>query len=131
MKSNKQRRIEIKLRRARKALQAARETRRGLIERGRLVVADPSKVNLGNSYAMPPSMYRDEAFLCRDCGEEQVWTAKQQQWWFEEVGALYWRKAVRCRPCRIKERLRKEHARRTSLEGQRRKAESKARKAER
>ena len=39
-------------------------------------------------------------FTCRDCGEEQVWTAKQQKWWYEVVGGAIDSTAVRCLPCR-------------------------------
>lgn len=93
----------------------------GSAPRGDRIPADPSRIDMGNSYASPPAFYQDCTFRCRDCGALQTWTARDQQWYHEEVGGLIWRKAVRCRPCRIRERIRKAEARRVHLEGLRRK----------
>lgn len=117
MKSNKQRRQEIKRLRARKQVKREKDNRKFLVSVGRLVPVNPQKLDMGNSWACPPSFYKDEPFDCIDCGAQELWTAKQQKWWFEEIGALYHRKAVRCRPCRIKERIRKTEARRVHAEG--------------
>jgi len=68
-----------------------------------------------------PYHYHDIPFTCRDCGKEEVWTGIQQKWWHEVIGGDIERKASRCRPCRIKERTRKEEARRRMLEGMERK----------
>lgn len=47
-----------------------------------------------------PTFYADRIFVCRDCGEEQVWTAKQQKWWYEIALGPIDSQAVRCLPCR-------------------------------
>jgi hypothetical protein len=39
------------------------------------VPSDPSKQNPGLS--RPPLYYTDRPFTCRDCGLEEVWTARQ------------------------------------------------------
>nr|WP_255784020.1 zinc-ribbon domain containing protein [Lysobacter chinensis] len=49
---------------------------------------------------MLPEFYLDRAFTCRDCGEEQVWTARQQKWWYEQALGHIDSRAVRCRACR-------------------------------
>jgi len=59
----------------------------------------------------------DEPFTCRDCGRAEVWTALQQKWWFEVAHGDIWTQAIRCRPCRARERLRRAEARRVHLEG--------------
>ncbi len=53
-----------------------------------------------NTYSSPPDYYYDEAFKCRDCGKEQVWTAEQQKHWYEELGKTINSSAVRCQVCR-------------------------------
>lgn len=75
------------------------------------VAVDASKLNMGNTYSDPPEYYYDQAFDCRDCGQHQIWTAKQQQWWYEEAGGYFFSGAVRCRDCRAKEVERKQQAR--------------------
>lgn len=72
---------------------------------------DSSKLNMGNSYSSAPEYYYDIEFDCRDCGAHQIWTAKQQKWWYEEAGGYFFAGAVRCRDCHIKERERKRQAR--------------------
>ena len=63
-----------------------------------------SALVLGNSYGMPAFAYRgyylDEPFRCLDCGSEQVWTAAQQQWWYEVAKGYAFSLARRCRACR-------------------------------
>ncbi|QNM97754.1 zinc-ribbon domain-containing protein [Chitinimonas koreensis] len=44
--------------------------------------------------------YEDLAFTCRDCGAHQVWTAEQQQWWYETAQGDVYTTAVRCLACR-------------------------------
>ena len=72
---------------------------------------DSSKLNMGNTYDSAPEYYYDIQFTCCDCGSEEVWTAEQQKWWYEDVGGYFFATAVRCRPCRQKERERKKEAR--------------------
>ena len=49
--------------------------------------------------------------------QEEIWTAAQQQWWYEEAQGDVWTTAVRCRTCRSSERARKAEARRIHLAG--------------
>lgn len=118
MKSGKQRRFEIKahrLERAKKRMKAARDARFGPAGPERIPV-DFSQLAPTNSYGVP-EFYEDIAFACRDCGKEEVWTAKQQRWWYEVAKGNVDSTAVRCRACRKVERARKAEARRLHLEG--------------
>ena len=99
MKSGKQRRQEILQRRRDRGDPFSRWRR-----------ADLTQV-------IPPGCYRDRLFKCRDCGTEEVWTAKQQKWWFEKANGNIYSTAARCRACRALERGRVEEARRASHEG--------------
>jgi predicted RNA-binding Zn-ribbon protein involved in translation (DUF1610 family) len=80
------------------------------------VLTDREALRHNNTYGLLPLFYTDYGFNCRDCGAEQIWTAKQQKWWYEiaqgNIGSI----AVRCRPCRKKEQKRKEQARRIHLD---------------
>jgi hypothetical protein len=72
---------------------------------------DPDKLHMGNTYSSPPEYYYDIEFHCQDCGVHQIWTARQQKWWYEEAGGYFFAGATRCRECRAKERERKRQAR--------------------
>lgn len=61
--------------------------------------ADLSKQAPNNTYS-PRLHYEDLAFTCRDCGKREVWTAEQQQWWYEVAKGPVQSAAVRCRACR-------------------------------
>ncbi|WP_375314969.1 MULTISPECIES: zinc-ribbon domain containing protein [unclassified Schlesneria] len=64
--------------------------------------------------------YEDTRFQCIDCGLFSIWTAKQQQWWYEVAKGSMYSIAVRCRECR--EKLRDRHGgtpRRSHLERRR------------
>ncbi|MEM1425507.1 MAG: zinc-ribbon domain containing protein [Cyanobacteria bacterium P01_H01_bin.130] len=124
MKSNKQRRQELKAdrrSRAEKQAQRIKATRAKTLPPGTIPI-DHSKLAPNNSYTIPPDFYVDRPFTCRDCGKEEIWTAEQQQWWCEVAKGSIWSTAIRCRPCRKIERDRKAEARRIHLEGIRRKA---------
>jgi len=56
-----------------------------------------------NSYD-PPRYYEDLPFKCQECGADEVWTAEQQQWWYEVAKGPIYSRAVRCRACREKHR---------------------------
>jgi hypothetical protein len=62
-----------------------------------------------NTYGALPESYVDTAFTCRDCGEEHVWTAKQQKWWFEVALGPIDSRAVRCLSCRRVRRAENDH----------------------
>lgn len=66
----------------------------------RAVAADMSKQVPNNSWGPPVMAYFDIAYRCRDCGKEEVWTAEQQKWYYEEAKGSLYAKAVRCRDCR-------------------------------
>jgi Probable zinc-ribbon domain len=59
-----------------------------------------------NSYGDPEFVraghYSDRPFRCRDCGKDEVWTARQQKWWYEVAKGYVYSTAVRCRACRRK-----------------------------
>ncbi len=66
---------------------------------GRRIKANLSTQRPTNSYS-PPLYYEDKRFTCRDCGAECVWTAEQQQLWYERWGGPVQSTAIRCRACR-------------------------------
>jgi hypothetical protein len=122
MKSNKQRRAEIK---------AARKKR---IEKQALIKLAPAIFATDNALAVDRLMfapnnscgwptfanrgyYLPYAFICKSCGKAEAWTAAQQKWWYETARGDLFSTAVRCRPCRAQERVRKAEARVTSLAG--------------
>lgn len=47
-----------------------------------------------------PEFYEDKRFKCKRCGKEEIWTAKQQKWWYEEAKGDLETTAVLCRSCR-------------------------------
>ena len=107
-KSNKQRRAEIKARRLERAAASAARLRLpnvrprpafafaiGCEPADRLVLR---KYN--NTYGLLPDFYVARPFTCRDCGAEELWTAKQQKWWYEVVHGHIDSRAVRCLACR-------------------------------
>ena len=42
------------------------------------VPVDPDLINLGGSWHRP-LFFRDQPFICRDCGEECLWKAEDQR----------------------------------------------------
>lgn len=82
---------------------------------------DFSKLKANNSYGLSPfalrGYYVDQPFTCCDCAATCVWTAEQQRWWYETIGGSQDAIAKRCRPCRQRERQRKELARQVSQAG--------------
>ena len=126
MKSNKQRRAEIRNRRLKRAKKLATVNIRKEIERPiSSVLADHKELAHNNTYGTLPLFYVDKAFTCKDCGKEEVWTAKQQKWWYEIAKGHIDSIAVRCRSCRKRERERKAEARRIHEEGLAKKAAEK------
>jgi hypothetical protein len=57
-----------------------------------------------SSYAVAKLYYVDEPFDWVDCGKHAVWTASQQQWYFEVAKRPIYGRAIRCRPCRARRR---------------------------
>ncbi|MES2947619.1 MAG: zinc-ribbon domain-containing protein [Pseudomonadota bacterium] len=119
MKSGKQRREEIKAKRLVR-LRAAQAPNPYTPKRPLPVgaaVADPAQLAHNNTYGLLPSFYLDQPFVCKDCGAHEIWTAKQQKWWYEIAKGQIDTRAVRCRPCRLLERARVDEARRVSQAG--------------
>lgn len=88
-----------------------------LVASGEVIMADLSKQAPNNSWS-PRTYYRDQEFTCKDCGAVEVWTARQQQWWYEVAKGPIYSSAVRCRACRQKRRAEREEQRRRSQAGQ-------------
>lgn len=132
MKSNKQRRAEIMAARQRKRLGKAsgRAERQGLAPwAANAVPVNPAAMMATNSYGMPVwqarGYYLDLAFVCKDCGAHGIWPASRQKWWYEVAKGHPDTTAIRCKPCRAKERARKEAARRVAQAGLKKKQEQK------
>ena len=64
------------------------------------VAADTSQQVPINTYGLPKTFYVDVAFKCEDCGSDEVWTAKDQKWFYEVAKGSLHKTAVRCRECR-------------------------------
>ncbi|WP_145349289.1 zinc-ribbon domain containing protein [Rosistilla ulvae] len=64
------------------------------------VAADTTRQVPISSYGSPKTFYVDVAFKCCDCGSDEVWTAKQQKWFYETAKGSLHATAVRCRECR-------------------------------
>ena len=102
MKSGKQRRLEIKEKRGLKArkLKAIDVYSYKTIIPKNALKADPTQLAHNNTYGLLPLFYVDREFNCRDCGSDEIWTAKQQKWWYEIIKGHIDSTAVRCRRCR-------------------------------
>jgi hypothetical protein len=123
MKSNKQRRAELKAKKIAKRVKAELAAKLNALTKG--VEVDRSALAPDNSYSVPAFVergyYVDLPLECQDCGEPQTWTAAQQKWWYEVAKGNVWTTARLCRPCRRRERARREESQRVSLEGLERK----------
>jgi len=127
MKSGKQRRAEIMARRRERAssamgLDVLKPLRR--LPCG-AIAADQARLAHNSTCGALPVFYLDRLFECRDCGTEEVWTAKRQKWWYEDAHGSIYSTAVRCRACRRVEQSRIAQARLASAEGLRLKNELK------
>jgi Probable zinc-ribbon domain len=113
MKSGKQRRDEIKARRRERAVLLHGLDCYAPLHKLPLgaTAADPAQLAHNNTYGRLPQFYVDRPFTCRGCGVHEIWTAKQQKWWYEVAKGHIDSSAVRCRPCRVKERARVAEAR--------------------
>jgi len=93
---------------------------------GTIVPVNKAKVFSRSVIPKVPDFYRDRWFDCRDCGTRELWTAKQQQRWYEEQGGEIEAIAIHCNACRRKEKLRRAEARRVHVEGLERKRTAQA-----
>ena len=123
MAETKNKKTRRQLLKARRAQQSSKKAERRLVDRinrtpGAILVNEDA-LNLG--YGTPDFIrrgyYSDQPFNCKDCRKGQVWTAAQQKWWYEVARAPAKTKAVRCRECRRKERLRVEASRKQTKDG--------------
>ena len=121
MKSGRQRRTEIVERRRVRARIADRLSPAPWSEPDRIppgaIWADQAKLLHDNTYGSRPRYYADRAFTCIECGASEIWTAVQQQWWYETAKAKIDSTANRCHNCRRKCRLRRSRERRIHIEG--------------
>ena len=62
--------------------------------------ADHAKLAHINTYGFLPEYYLDLAFVCRNCGNEQIWKAADQKWYYEEAKGHIDARAVECHACR-------------------------------
>lgn len=106
MKSNRQRRSEIKLGREKKRLKQEQAAARGAArQRANLGVRDVPVGHAGMGPNgefpdhAPDGCYVDRPFRCKDCGKDEVWTATQQKWWYEVARGNPYVRRVRCTPC--------------------------------
>lgn len=69
---------------------------------GRALPSDPTKHNIamGTSYAA----YIDRPFTCETCQCPSVFSAAEQQYWYETLGFLIWVYPKHCRSCRKQKR---------------------------
>jgi hypothetical protein len=74
------------------------------IRSGRALAAEVTKQYLG--VGTPFAAYVDRPFRCEDCGKGSVFTAREQQHWFETLGFLIWVYPKQCLPCRQARRAR-------------------------
>ncbi len=113
MMSGKQKRIAIKAHRVAKRAKVARSARQMPLtpywQPKGTVLVDRWRLAPSNSYGEPKFVtrgyYEDLSFTCRDCGAKQVWTAEQQQWWYETAKGYVYSTAVRCLTCRRARRM--------------------------
>ncbi|MES2931876.1 MAG: zinc-ribbon domain containing protein [Pseudomonadota bacterium] len=119
MKSGKQRKQEIMDKRRGRLSRAAKTGINAtpyLLPRG-AIFSNTTLLSETYPYSCLPLFYEDRAFNCRDCGIAQIWSAKQQRWWYEQARGHIDSVAVRCRHCRQVEGQRKTEARRIHLAG--------------
>ncbi len=81
------------------------------------IPADQNALLHDNTYSPRPLFYIDLTFHCADCGQEQLWTARAQKWWYEIAKGKIGSRAKYCRPCRRKRQALRAMARIRHYEG--------------
>ncbi|NKC00306.1 MAG: hypothetical protein GKR90_17720 [Pseudomonadales bacterium] len=66
--------------------------------------ADPEKLLHINTYGCVPDFYVDQPFICRGCGKQEIWKARNQKWYYEEAKGHTDAKAVECNSCRTQKK---------------------------
>lgn len=105
MKSGKQRKSEIK--KARLERMKKRDTKvnpfKGPIPEWAVPV-NPAEIVYHSMYMDIPLFYVDKEFMCKLCGEYEIWPVKRQKWWYEIAKGALETTAVLCRSCRDKKK---------------------------
>jgi hypothetical protein len=123
MKSNKQRKTEIRIKRQKRTAKSIERSSQSaqIVQPAGTAPCQPELLASYNSYGTPRFVergyYTDTPFVCRDCGKQELWKATQQKWWYEVAKGNVESRAIRCRSCRRKEQERKAEARRQQLKG--------------
>ncbi|MCK5877500.1 MAG: zinc-ribbon domain containing protein [Candidatus Marithrix sp.] len=104
MKSNKQRRLEIKAKRLKRAKKLLKLdiTHKFKEFPQDVILANHEELKHNNTCGLFPEYYVDILYTCCDCGSEEIWTAKQQKWWYEIAKGNIDSRAIRCYGCRKK-----------------------------
>jgi hypothetical protein len=104
MKSGRQRRAEILEQRRHRARIAERMSVEPWREPDRVpagaISAEQAKLLHDRTLGPRPRFYMDRRFTCVECGTEEVWTAADQKWWYEEAKGKIATRANRCSTCR-------------------------------
>lgn len=110
MKSNKQRRLEIKTKRRKRAETLKINAFNQIVpwQRHNSIDADRSQLMHNSYYVSLPTSYSDKPFKCQCCGKHEIWSAQSQKWWYEVAKGNIESTAISCRACRIKIRQDKE-----------------------
>ncbi len=128
-KSVKQRRLEIRAERLRKARKAEtlaargggyfpwEEARNPKAPPAGAVAANWDELAHNNTYGPLPHFYVDLSFRCAGCGSDELWTAKQQKWWYEIAKGDINSTAKYCRACRNLHRQHRDEARQVHIRG--------------
>lgn len=70
-----------------------------------VIIADPNAIFSRSAIPNVPVWYENKSFKCKQCGQRETWTARQQQWWHEIAKGEIETTAILCRVCRQKKRL--------------------------
>ena len=128
-KSAKQRRVEIRAERLRKACKAELDSERRAgyfpwenansqrTPPAEAIAANWNALAHNNTYGPLPHFYVDLAFRCAGCGSDELWTAKQQKWWYEIAKGDINSTAKYCRKCRNLRQKQKDEARQIHIRG--------------
>ena len=65
-----------------------------------VIPCDPSRVNMGGSYARPPDSWRSHDRDCVRCQATFQITAAEQRFWYEELQIFFFVRIERCPACR-------------------------------
>ena len=102
-KSGKQKRLILKEKRRKRALAIQninRYSKMGFKPEFGMVIAEHSALSHVCQCTLLPLFYMDKSYSCRNCGSNEIWTAKQQKWWYETIKGHIDSTAVHCRRCR-------------------------------